>query len=315
MHNHHDTEGRRPYGSTNDATRTGAKRGLFLWPYRQDNMADGPNVPFYNPPHTIWGTRTAVCQERRKIYLCPSDGELPDQNVGTYQRTRGNVVNWERPIRRHPPAPDRDRGPQNFGPFFHLAVRNQPRTVGFAASSTAVQHLLLSETLLAKVASDNDWRGTSGGDGMFGPRSSPPTRRPRPDQQTTFFTPNNDPAMPPFCTRSGAAAGQAHRRGECVPLRRASVRQKLDCSFELMAMGSMAAARSWAISPGRRDIERTIGAGRAGPGRPGWRGPAPARSREVEGGRPGAGGRVIVVHPEGAPVADGAVIGEMADTA
>src|SRR5262245_26349673 len=100
MHNMHDITGRFPFGSTNDTHANKRKTWImFVWPYiEQKNLADrtDPVVPFYNPPHTIHFTMNGTCGQRLAIYRCPSDmSGTVDQDVGQYQRTRGNyMVNW-----------------------------------------------------------------------------------------------------------------------------------------------------------------------------------------------------------------------------
>src|SRR5687768_718900 len=60
VHNHHDTLGRLPYGSTNDAHPNKRKTWVMhVWPFIEaNNLADkgDPNAAFYVPPYTIAGT-------------------------------------------------------------------------------------------------------------------------------------------------------------------------------------------------------------------------------------------------------------------
>ena len=254
MHNHHDTEGRLPYGSTNDAHANRRKTWvLFLWPYvEQDNLyrQTVPSIPFYNPPHTIHGTMTGLCAQRVKIYLCPTDIGQIDQNVGTYQRTRGNyVVNWGHALyddTRTPPTGTATG--DRFGPFYHAGgLRHQPGSVTFASIVDGLSNtLLMSETLIAKVASDNDWRGDiHNDDGVFRFHTVVTPNSTAPDliSSTTFFTPNTDPAMPvALGNPQRAAARSRHPGGVNVCLADGSIRFMRNgiALSNWMAMGSMA---------------------------------------------------------------------------
>jgi prepilin-type N-terminal cleavage/methylation domain-containing protein/prepilin-type processing-associated H-X9-DG protein len=224
MHNHHDVEGRLPYGSTNDAHPNRRKTWvLFLWPYvEQDNLyrLTVPTVPFYNPPHTIHFTLNGTCGRRVPIYLCPSDNGKIDQDVGQYQRTRGNyVVNWGNALyddRRTDASATAI--PQNFGPFYHnTGRRNLPGEVNFASITDGLSNtLLMSETLIAKVASDNDWRGDiHNDDGVFRFHTVVTPNSSSPDliSSTTFFRPNNDPLMPVALGNPQRAAARSRHPG------------------------------------------------------------------------------------------------------
>jgi prepilin-type N-terminal cleavage/methylation domain-containing protein len=157
MHNYHDTNGQFPHGATNDAHPSRRKTWvLHTWPYiEQDNLhrQTNPGVPFYNPPHTVHGTLNGTCGRRVPLYLCPSDNGVIDQNVGTYQRTRGNyVVNWGNAL--YDDTSGATAISQNFGPFFHNGgFRHTPGDVNFASVSDGLSNtLLMSETLIAKIA-------------------------------------------------------------------------------------------------------------------------------------------------------------------
>src|SRR5262249_59472728 len=132
MHNYHDVNGRFPIGSTNNSSTTRRQTWvMYLWPYiEQDNLGrlGDLRIEFYNPPNTIWNTLNGACGRRVPIYLCPSDNGKIDQDVGFYQRTRGNyVVNWGNALyddRRT--SSSATAIPQNFGPFFHIGGVRQP---------------------------------------------------------------------------------------------------------------------------------------------------------------------------------------------
>src|SRR5262249_3263178 len=224
MHGYHDVNGRFPYGSTNDAHSSKRKTWvLHLWPYVEQGNLDAkgnPNAPFYNPPYTIHFTLNGLCGQRVPIYLCPSDNGTIDQSVGQYQRTRGNyVVNWGNALyddTRRPPAGTAVDA--NFGPFYHQGGRrNMPGTVTFASipdgPSTPVR---LDETLVAKVATDNDWRGDiHNDDGVFRFHTviTPNSSAPDLISSRTFFTPNNDPLMPVALGNPQRAAARSRHSG------------------------------------------------------------------------------------------------------
>src|SRR5262249_57125232 len=103
-----------------------------------------------------WGQRLA-------IDLARSDSGRIDQSVGQYQRTRGNyVITWGTALYDDTQAPPNGTAvPANFGPFYHTnGNRSTPGIVTFSnITDGASNTLLLSETLIAQVDSDNDWRG------------------------------------------------------------------------------------------------------------------------------------------------------------
>ena len=208
MHNHHDVLKRFPYGSTDDAHENGRKTWvMFVWPYiEQNNLADqgDPYVPFYNPPYTIHNTMNGLCAQHVESYLCPSDNGKIDQSSGQYQRTRGNyVVNWGNAL--YPgsggPHPEPTATLENIGPFYHEEGRRyQPGRVRIADIRDGTSNtLMLSESLIATVATDNDWRGdihNDDGHFRFHTVNTPNSSSPDLISSTTFFTPNNDPKMP-----------------------------------------------------------------------------------------------------------------------
>jgi prepilin-type N-terminal cleavage/methylation domain-containing protein/prepilin-type processing-associated H-X9-DG protein len=254
MHNMHDVDGRLPYGSTNDAHPNRRKTWvLFVWPYiEQDNLyrQTVPNVPFYNPPHTIWNTLNGLCGRRVPIYLCPSDNGKIDQDVGFYQRTRGNyAVNWGNALYDDTRTPPTGTAVStNFGPFYHNdGRRDRPGEVNFASIIDGLSNtLMLSETLIAKIASDNDWRGDiHNDDGVFRFHTVVTPNSTAPDliSSTTFFTPNTDPLMPvALGNPQRAAARSRHAGGVNAAMCDGSVRfvrNTIDLNT-WRAMGSMA---------------------------------------------------------------------------
>jgi prepilin-type N-terminal cleavage/methylation domain-containing protein/prepilin-type processing-associated H-X9-DG protein len=232
LHNYHDANGRFPIGSSNNSTN--AARTIdpcvrqtwvrFLWPYiEQDNIKKldtNPGIPFYNPPLTIWNTLNGLCGLHVPLYLCPSDNGQIDQNVGFYQRTRGNyVVNWGNAL-----YDDTRTNAQataissNFGPFYHSTGRRyQPGKVTITSITDGTSNtLMMSETLIAKVASDNDWRGDiHNDDGIFRFHTVTTPNSSAPDliSSTTFFTPNNDPLMPVALGNPQRAAARSRHAG------------------------------------------------------------------------------------------------------
>jgi prepilin-type N-terminal cleavage/methylation domain-containing protein/prepilin-type processing-associated H-X9-DG protein len=225
MHNHHDTVGRFPFGATNDAHPNKRKTWvLFVWPYiEQDNLSRQTvlNVPFYNPPHTIHNTMNGLCGQKVAIYYCPSDNGVAEQNVGTYQRIRGNyVVNWGNALYDDTRAAGSGGTAigTNFGPFYHTGgSRATPGTVQLATITDGTSNtLMMSEALMAKVATDNDWRGDiHNDDGVFrfhtntGPNSTSPDLI----SSTTFFVQNNDPLMPVALGSPQRAAARSRHSG------------------------------------------------------------------------------------------------------
>jgi prepilin-type processing-associated H-X9-DG protein len=88
--------------------------------------------------------------------------------------------------------------------------------------------LLLSESLIAKVASDNDWRGDiHNDDGVFRFHTVVTPNSSAPDliRSTTFFRVNNDPLMPvALGNPQRAAARSRHPSGVNAALCDGSVR-------------------------------------------------------------------------------------------
>jgi prepilin-type N-terminal cleavage/methylation domain-containing protein/prepilin-type processing-associated H-X9-DG protein len=259
MHNYQDANGRLPFGSTSNSPG-GVKPPtvrqtwvMYVWPYvEQDNMARQNNYksPFYNPPGTVWFTLNGLCGQHVPIYLCPSDNGLIDQNVGQYQRTRGNyMVNWGNALYDDLRAPPTGTAvSQNFGPFFHIGGhRYTPGTVRITDVTDGTSNtLLLSESLIAKVATDSDWRGdVHNDDGVFRFHTvlTPNSSAPDLISSRTYFTPNNDPLMPvALGNPQRAAARSRHTGGVNAALCDGSVRF-VSNSIGLntwMAMGSMA---------------------------------------------------------------------------
>lgn len=237
IHNHHDTHLRLPYGATNDAHPLKRKTWVLnVWPFIEaNNLADkgDPNAAFYVPPYTIDNTLNGLCGQQLKIYYCPTDGKgNRQQSEGQYQRVRGNyVINWGN-------ASYDDVGPSgsaamtktNHGPFLHEdGERNRPGLVRFknitdGTSNTA----MVSETLMAFVKSDTDWRGDiHNDDGIFrfNTITTPNSTAPDLISNATYFTVNNDPLMPvALGSPQRAAARSRHPAGVNVGMCDGSVR-------------------------------------------------------------------------------------------
>lgn len=250
MHNHHDVNGQFPIGSRNNPRQTWV---MHVWNYvEQDNLARQGNLTreFYNPPNTVHFTLNGACGRRVPIYLCPSDNGLVDQNVGQYQRTRGNyVVNWGNALYDDTRTSSAGTAiPQNFGPFYHEGGnRSRPAVVTFANITDGTSNtLMMSETLIAKVATDNDWRGDiHNDDGVFRFHTviTPNSSSPDLISSTTFFRPNNDPLMPvALGNPQRAAARSRHPGGVNAAMCDGSVRfyRNTIAAANWRALGSMA---------------------------------------------------------------------------
>src|SRR5262249_53338677 len=162
-----------------------------------------------------------LCGQHVPIYLCPSDNGQIDQNVGQYQRTRGNyMVNWGNALyddRRSAPAGG-TAAATNFGRFYHIdGRRDRPGTTTLLGITDGTSNtLLLSESLIAKVASDNDWRGDiHNDDGVFRFHTVVTPNSSAPDliSSTTFFRPNSDPLMPVALGNPQRAAARSRHAG------------------------------------------------------------------------------------------------------
>ena len=168
LHTFHDVTRQLPKGSSNGGTLFRQTWVMYVWPYiEQTSLAERNDLKqhFYLPPGTIANTMNGLCAQHVALYLCPSDSGTIDQNVGTYQRTRGNyVVNWGNSWYGQNPQPT------GLAPFWHTSGnRTTPATVKLADVTDGLSNtLLLSEYLIAKSAADNDWRGDiHNDDGVF----------------------------------------------------------------------------------------------------------------------------------------------------
>jgi prepilin-type N-terminal cleavage/methylation domain-containing protein/prepilin-type processing-associated H-X9-DG protein len=237
IHNHHDTLGRFPYGSTNDSHPNKRKTWvLHVWPYIEANaLADkgDPNAAFYVPPYTIDYTLNGLCAQPLKIYYCPSDARGNKlQSSGQYQRVRGNyVVNWGNALYDDKSATGTAAMTTvNHGPFLHeTGDRSKPGLVRFRDITDGTSNtLMLSETLLAVVVTDNDWRGDiHNDDGIFRFHTVTTPNSTAPDliSSSTYFTPNTDPLMPvALGSPQRAAARSRHPAGVNVAMCDGSVR-------------------------------------------------------------------------------------------
>ena len=251
-HNYHDTLGQFPKGSSNGALKR-QTWVMYLWPYVEQNaMAQQNNLNehFYLPPATIGNTLNGLCGARVPIYLCPSDNGTVDQSTGFYQRTRGNyMVNWGNALYddRRTTSAGTAVG-QNFGPFYHIGgFRNTPGVVRMTGITDGTSNtLMMSESLLAKIASDNDWRGDiHNDDGVFRFHTviTPNSSAPDLISSTNFFRQTGDPLMPvALGNPQRAAARSRHIGGVNAALCDGSIRF-FSNSISLRtwsAMGSMA---------------------------------------------------------------------------
>jgi prepilin-type N-terminal cleavage/methylation domain-containing protein/prepilin-type processing-associated H-X9-DG protein len=261
LHNHHDTLLRFPFGSTNDAHVNRRKTWvMFVWPYIEQNaLADkgDPLAPFYNPPYTIHFTMNGLCGQKLDTYYCPSDGRgTKDQANGQYQRARGNyVVNWGNALyddtRAVPPG---TATAVNWGPFYHTAGnRSRPGEVAMRNITDGTSNtLMLSEVLIAKVLTDNDWRGDiHNDDGVFRFHTvvTPNTSANDLISSMTFYTPDNDPAMPvALGNPQRAAARSRHPGGVMAALCDGSVRFYSN-TIALAAWGSLGSMGGGEVAP------------------------------------------------------------------
>lgn len=212
MHSYHDVNGQFPAGARNNPRQTWV---MYLWSYvEQTALAQRNDLtqPFYVAPGTIAGTMNGLCGQHVPIYICPSDSGTIDQNVGTYQRTRGNyVVNWGNSWYGQNPQPS------GLAPFYHTnGNRSTPGVVKMTSISDGTSNtLMVSEILIAKSADDNDWRGDiHNDDGVFKfmtlltPNSSSPDIFPSGWYQVT-----NDPLMPAAAGNQAMTAARSRHTG------------------------------------------------------------------------------------------------------
>jgi prepilin-type N-terminal cleavage/methylation domain-containing protein/prepilin-type processing-associated H-X9-DG protein len=263
MHNYHDVNSKFPIGAQNNPRQTWV---MYVWSYiEQGPLAQRADYTqhFYVPPFTIANTMNGLCGQHVPTYLCPSDNGVIDQNVGTYQRTRGNyVVNWGNAgyDDLNSPANGGTAIQSNFGPFYQVGGnRSTPGQATMTSISDGTSNtLMLSECLIAKDPNDDDWRGDiHNDDGEFrfntsigGPNIAQPypltpnTSSPDKVSSTSYFQPNADPVYMPvaFGSPQGYAARSRHTGGVNAAMCDGSVRfaRNSTAAFAWMAMGSMA---------------------------------------------------------------------------
>jgi prepilin-type N-terminal cleavage/methylation domain-containing protein/prepilin-type processing-associated H-X9-DG protein len=230
MHNYHDVNRKFPVGATNDngaAPATVRQTWVrFMWPYIEQSVLtnkDNRTQPFYVPPCTIGNTLNGLCGAAVPLYYCPSDfGVDLDSSAAYYQRRRGNyVVNWG--AVKYDTAPP--VSPQ--APFAHIGGnRHTPRTTRMADIIDGTSNtLLMSETLKAWSADDNDWRGDiQNDDGVFRFQTLTTPNSTVPDV-VNWAIPNSDPLMPVSTAGSEfSAARSRHTGGVNVALCDGSIR-------------------------------------------------------------------------------------------
>jgi prepilin-type processing-associated H-X9-DG protein len=220
FHNFHNDFNRLPIGSTNNSAATLVPRTyrrtwtMYIWPYiEQDALARRIdwNQPFYLPPATIAGTMNGLCGQRLPMYYCPSDSGSDLTNHPQYQRTRGNyVVNWG--VSRYGQNPQ----PAAMAPFAHQnGNRSLPikATIGSIPDGTS-NTLMMSETLMAKSAADNDWRGDiHNDDGVFRFHTLLTPNTSAPDVIASgWFQATGDPLMPAVAGASNTQVAAARSR-------------------------------------------------------------------------------------------------------
>jgi prepilin-type N-terminal cleavage/methylation domain-containing protein/prepilin-type processing-associated H-X9-DG protein len=224
MHNFHDTMGQFPIGSRNNPRQTWV---MYLWANVEQNALatrNNLNEHFYNPPGTVANTLNGLCGQKIPVYYCPSDNGQAEQNVGTYQRVRGNyVVNWGNT------GYDTAPGTGGTGPFFHVnGSRSTPgKTTMTGITDGTSNTLMMSEYLIAKSPDDNDWRGDiHNDDGIFRFHTTLTPNTTAPDIIASgWFQTTNDPLMPASAgTPQQNAARSRHSGGVNAALCDGSVR-------------------------------------------------------------------------------------------
>jgi prepilin-type N-terminal cleavage/methylation domain-containing protein/prepilin-type processing-associated H-X9-DG protein len=196
LHGYHDANGQFPLGSS--ATPVRQTWVMYAWPYIEQTALAQMNdykQHFYNPPATVPGTLNGLCGRKVSTYYCPSDNGQVEQNVGTYQRVRGNyVVNWGNTRYGNTPTTAK-------APFWHSNAGNRtPGSTKMASITDGTSNtLFLSEYLIAKSPDDNDWRGDiHNDDGIFRFHTDPltPNSTAADILLNGWFQNANDPAMP-----------------------------------------------------------------------------------------------------------------------
>lgn len=197
MHGFHDTNGQFPYPARNNPRQTYV---MYLWAHIEQGPLDKQNNlnnQFYDAPGTIVNTMNGLCSQHVSQYLCPSDGSAQiDQNMGTYQRTRGNyMLNWGPTA--YDTAPPTTGGK---GTFYHIGGnRSTPGKTSFASITDGTANtLMMSESLIAKSPNDNDWRGDiHNDDGVFKFMTTLTPNSTAPDIVLNgWFQATGDPLMP-----------------------------------------------------------------------------------------------------------------------
>jgi prepilin-type processing-associated H-X9-DG protein len=211
MHNYHDTNGKFPAGAINNPRQAWP---MYLWAFVEQNSLDQKNdlkQPFYVPPGTIGGTLNGLCGAKVPIYYCPTDvGSDLNSPAAYYQRRRGNyVVNWGNV--------KYDTAPPSTGnaPFYHYnGNRSTPAVVTIANITDGTSNtLMMSETLKAKSADDNDWRGDiQNDDGVFKFMTFLTPNTSAPDV-VNWAIPDGDPKMPVSTAGSQYSAARSRHAG------------------------------------------------------------------------------------------------------
>jgi prepilin-type processing-associated H-X9-DG protein len=159
-----------------------------------------------------------LCAQKISIYYCPSDSGNPDQNVGTYQRCRGNyVVNWGR--NWYPGSSTATAAPPGGrAPYWHETGKVRVPGVTRMASITdgTSNTLLLSEYLMARSPNDNDWRGDiHNDDGVFRfhTRNLTPNASASDRILNGWFQVPNDPLIPAVAATDQENAARSRHTG------------------------------------------------------------------------------------------------------
>jgi len=231
MHGHHDGLGNFPIGSSAGALPR-QTWVMNLWPYVEQTSLASRNdlkVNFYEFPATVGNTMNGLCGARVPLYYCPTDNGV-DLTTTYYQRTRGNYnVCWgNTEYGQGKPLV----GGTGKAMFYHIdGNRGKPGVVKIASITDGTSNtLMLGESLMAKSAADDDWRGDiHNDDGVFRFHTITGPNSPTPDiLNPNYFRPNADPLMPAVPTsddsKQVAAARSRHTGGVNCGLADGSIR-------------------------------------------------------------------------------------------
>ena len=218
MHGHNDALGQFPIGATANNGLPRQTWVMHVWPYIEQGALAGKNDltrNFYETPGTIGNSMNGLLGSRVPLYYCPSDNGVDLNDASAYyQRTRGNyVVCWgNTTYGSGTPSIGTGRGA-----FAHQnGDRSKPVKTSIASISDGTSNsLFLSEYLMAKVATDNDWRGDiHNDDGIFRFNTiTPPNSTVADIIASGWFQNTNDPLMPAVAGNAQTNAARSRHTG------------------------------------------------------------------------------------------------------